>query len=132
MRRMKQVLAMGVLAAALAASSGCTTGRATGLGVQYSQGYSQGVVQADFERVREAARAVFNEREMYVVDEEMDRPRPRITARTAADRRVRVMLERRTPNRTEMWVRYGIFGDRNHGTDLFLRIAEVAEADEQG
>lgn len=138
MRRMRQRLAVAALAATLAAAlgaSGCVpTGPdgARGMGVSYAQGYSYGMVHAEPERVLEAAREVFNEREMYLVDEEMDRPSPRLTAYTPANRRVRVMVKPRMQDRAELWVRYGTLavGNRGHSDLLHQRIAEVAERDE--
>ena len=131
MRSSGRLLATMTLALALAASTGCLAvgaAGATGLGVAYAQGNSHGTVNADKEQVLAAVREVLKEeREMFIVDEEMDRHRPRISARTPADRSVRVMVEERTPRQTKMWVRYGRFGDRNQSAELFLRIADVAE-----
>lgn len=130
MRRAKQMAAAGMLVMVMAMSSGClavAAAGATGAGVAYFQGKSHGVVHAEPDQVLDAARAVLNEWGMFIVEEELDRPHPRLTARTAAGRRVRVIVEPQMAHRTKLWVRYGTFGDRNQSSELYIRIADRAE-----
>ena len=130
MRRIRRIVAVLMLLTAAALSGGClaaAAGAGAGAGVAYATGDSEGIVKADPEVVLEAAHGVIEEMDMFVTSETLEGEEPQIYARTASDRRVKITVRRLAAGRTKLWVRVGVFRDKDVSNVVYRRIANRAE-----
>ena len=115
-----RLVAILLLTPAFVATSGCVAARNAATDtVGWVRGALEKVVDAPLDRVGKAATAAVNEMKFLDVTSKVDAIEGEITARTAQDTRITILLKKVTPKTTKISIRVGVFGDEAVSNQIF-------------
>lgn len=124
----KQIVQLVAASVILVSANGCAlfwagAGAAAGVGsVMYVTGQLRVTEEASFETVWDAAIKAMNDLDFPVTRREYTDNRATLTARTADDKRITVLLNRVAPDLTDVRIRVGMMGDESLSRRILERI----------
>lgn len=133
MNRIARVCAMGLLLGFAGMSTGClvVAAGAAGAGtVAYVEGASTGIVKATPPAALVAAKAAFDDMDIYITSQDSSKTYAELVGKTSDDTNITVQVHLKAKGVSDLSVRVGIFGDRDLSDTIFAHIQDHLKAKE--